>query len=1687
MANQAQSIVSHEKAVNPVVENRSPIDQEVFGELTERALCYSITEEMLFSSLAEYLAAKGIGFAVARITEEATSLELEALFAPNGTNHTPCAYSCPSKSDSFGKIRLITNLTEDLGKQEVLFMSAADEIVEDGGEVLRQAFGTDPMMIISLQRNQPLKEILILSGNGLDDKWMSKAMDLAGKLSSALEIIRLQSDLCQREGHHDWLYRYSKEGHLLTDAQGVIRGVNQKAMELLSLPREDLVCKNIVDIIPRSKDLMDHSQVSTQVSPSVIEVDYQVQGESVRYLHVEHHPVTMDEESEVLVKISDLTDRWRYEDMARQLVKLNTVGDKDLSVGMLLQDSYGNILQVNESAVEMLGYSLESLRGQPWTMIIPEDQQYKVNQANLRRMRGESGRYEIQLLHKNGKRLDMLVSESPYHENGCYAGTFVFITDLTTLRKAEAIVLGQNWELQRVIERFVRLNQKAMHSLHMVEPHELLEQVGEELHQLGMTCLIATFNPNEPYWNIQYGSSHLGRMNSEGIHPVSDFETSIAVDFKDPSLILLQSGETIFVEEPDRTVESLVSQVSPFNPFLEGVTTCPRILAPLKTIDRLLGVLVICGEELTSEELPTITTFANHLSIALEKSRLITNTMVQARLGKVLAEIVSATRREKDLTHLAKVSGQLILEALKLQLCTFSFVGDSGDTLSVLLSIVGSNCINESPIPAAGCTIKLMDFPIVEGVLRTGRQAILSDSRPLFIDEGRKFSQVNTCPSLLIPMTASEKNIGLVSLLMDDPDRKLSPDEQLFLQTSVDQISAAVVKVQQLAEEDHKAQIEQTLSGLIVDILASRDLEEVVQLTLKGVAPLFPCHFVCLTRFDLLGRTAQILGVLGQDKKPFEVGEIIPLEEWDGNADLIAGKVVHYEASHVMDSASEVARRVFGLGSKSWLSLPLIVQNEIFGALSIASGQANISTPENLALASRIQDRLAIALSNAYNHTNMSRQAKEMTALVDLALAIADEQELRSLLHTALQRSTQILDATMGAIFLIEKTTDEMTLVTELGLPLPPAVLRLQKGQGLAGKVWEKRDAFILEKLRDLGDPGWLEACYATGSAIGVPLLWEDEVRGVLALYQPGEGKRFTQHDAEVLSQVAAQVSVRMIHIQEYEKTTRKVNQLRVVNDVARRMSTILVEDLLFTEIVRRAAHGLNLDLVMLFLVERDELIEVASYYLPEDMYGIWEPITLKIGRGGVIGWVASEGQPVLISDVSSDPNYLPIIPIDIKIQSVVGIPLKLKGEITGVFLAGSEKLAAFDKVDVDALLALGAHISTSIENARSYEETKVVQYRLAESEKLRSIGLVTGGIAHDFNNLLSVILSRTELALMHTDDEEVRRHLEQVIASAKEGGETIHRLEGFVTTEKDKSDFTGVDINQVVKEAIEISKPRWKDRAKSEGIEIQMITELYTDQPILGRPSELREVLVNLIFNALEAIPAGGIIVLKTDNKDNGISLIVSDDGVGMTPDMKNQIFVPFFTTKPGRVGLGLSMCYGILQRHGGTIDIQSEIGEGTTVSIWLPTYAKIGSEDDFTQSTTIPALVEPVTILIVEDEKSILEGLVETFADAGHKVLAASNGLEGFELFLEAGRLDIVFTELGMPKLSGWELIEQLRAFDSKLPIVIFSGWGDVINPMKLRQFGIAKVIKKPFEMAKLHSTLYEVLAMRKRLDPS
>jgi CheY-like chemotaxis protein/two-component sensor histidine kinase len=361
----------------------------------------------------------------------------------------------------------------------------------------------------------------------------------------------------------------------------------------------------------------------------------------------------------------------------------------------------------------------------------------------------------------------------------------------------------------------------------------------------------------------------------------------------------------------------------------------------------------------------------------------------------------------------------------------------------------------------------------------------------------------------------------------------------------------------------------------------------------------------------------------------------------------------------------------------------------------------------------------------------------------------------------------------------------------------------------------------------------------------------------------------------------------------------------------------------------------------------------------------------------------------------------------------------------------------------------------------------------------------MTSGIAHDFNNLLAVILARAELALRRTEDDELRLHLEQVITSAKDGGETIHRLQEFARTRKDTSDFIGLDLNEVVKEAINLGEPKWKDQAQNSGIYIEVQTDLRAEKYILGAPAQLREILINLIFNAVEAMPDGGLISIRTTADDEGATLVVSDSGIGMTEEVKDQIFVPFFTTKSGGTGLGLSMVYGVVQRHGGSIEIDTQPGQGTTVAIWLPTFQYHGGQAIDAELPLQAEMLKPINILIVEDEELIRESLVETFTTAGHHVLGAADGIEALDCYLQAKDLDIVITDLGMPRLSGWRLIEQLRMHDTRLPIIIISGWGDEVNPERVLRYGVDKVIAKPFTVSNLLNALHEVMSLRRISD--
>ena len=230
------------------------------------------------------------------------------------------------------------------------------------------------------------------------------------------------------------------------------------------------------------------------------------------------------------------------------------------------------------------------------------------------------------------------------------------------------------------------------------------------------------------------------------------------------------------------------------------------------------------------------------------------------------------------------------------------------------------------------------------------------------------------------------------------------------------------------------------------------------------------------------------------------------------------------------------------------------------------------------------------------------------------------------------------------------------------------------------------------------------------------------------------------------------------------------------------------------------------------------------------------------------------------------------------------------------------------------------------------------IREQFSQMEKLSALGEFASGVAHDFNNTLAGILGRAQLLQRTTDPEKIKRGLEIIIKGAEDGANTVKRIQDFARQRRDR-DFQPVSVEQILLDVSEITKPRWKDRAEAENVHINLKLQVRSRSQVMGDESELREVLVNMVFNAIDAMPGGGLLTLGVEDVDDSVVISVADTGTGMNPEIRSRIFDPFFTTKGKTgMGLGLAVSFGIIRRHEGTIDVASELERGTTFRISLP-----------------------------------------------------------------------------------------------------------------------------------------------------
>jgi PAS domain S-box-containing protein len=377
----------------------------------------------------------------------------------------------------------------------------------------------------------------------------------------------------------------------------------------------------------------------------------------------------------------------------------------------------------------------------------------------------------------------------------------------------------------------------------------------------------------------------------------------------------------------------------------------------------------------------------------------------------------------------------------------------------------------------------------------------------------------------------------------------------------------------------------------------------------------------------------------------------------------------------------------------------------------------------------------------------------------------------------------------------------------------------------------------------------------------------------------------------------------------------------------------------------------------------------------------------------------------------------------------------------------------------------------------RDITAQREVEKQLHQSEKLTALGQLAGGIAHDFNNLLQAILGYAQLMKQSLHDSQfVSRSLNVVEAAAVDGAETVRRIQQFARLRPDGPPV-GVDVNQSVHDAVAMIRPRLEEKIARDNRPIDLNLELGTIETINGRPAALTELMTNLLLNALDAMPDGGTLTVTTRGEPGrNVVLTVTDTGIGMPEAVRRRIFEPFFSTKgEGGSGLGLSMVYAIVRRHGGDIRVDSEPGRGATFTLTFPVASEpVGTEPE----SALPRARRPARVLLVDDDPKVLGTLTEILRSVGHTVTAAASGGAALTAY-GPGRFDVVLTNLGMAGMNGWELAERVRRVDADIAILLITGWGlrDEEHG-RLKTLKIRKCLFKPVRPGELDSAIQDAL---------
>jgi len=567
-------------------------------------------------------------------------------------------------------------------------------------------------------------------------------------------------------------------------------------------------------------------------------------------------------------------------------------------------------------------------------------------------------------------------------------------------------------------------------------------------------------------------------------------------------------------------------------------------------------------------------------------------------------------------------------------------------------------------------------------------------------------------------------------------------------------------------------------------------------------------------------------------------------------------------------------------------------------------------------------------------------------------------------------------------------------------------------------------------------------------------------------------------------------------------KVRAQLGRLNLLHQITRSIGERQDLRSIFQVVVRSLEEELPLDFgcICLYQPLSKSLVVTSVGLLSASLareFSMTEHSTIPIDENGLSRCV--RGELVYESDIAAVDFPFPRRLARGDLRSLVMAPLLAENTVFGVLVVARHRAHGFSSGECEFLRQLSEHVALAANQSQlygalqgAYDDLRQTQQSVMQQERLRALGQMASGIAHDINNAISPVALYTE-SLLETEPNlspHGRNCLEVIERAIDDVAATVARMREFYRQREPQASLGPVDANLLLRHVIDLTRARWSDMPQKRGIVIELRTELQADLPaIMGVEGEIREALTNLVFNAVDAMPEGGILTLRTWLAPEPASALamtarqvlveVSDSGVGMDENTRRRCLEPFFTTKGERgTGLGLAMVYGMMERHAGNIDIRTAPQEGSTVSLRFPL-------PEVAVQVAAPAgahaLATRLSILLVDDDPMVLKALRDILEIDGHMVVAADGGQAGIDLFgaaLEgAAPFQLVITDLGMPYVDGRKVAAAIKLAAPLTPLIMLTGWGQRLVPESDNLQHVDCVLSKPPKLRELRYALTKI----------